>query len=93
MNSTVLTFNGSGDVTEEEVIHNPIPYVKEAMENNHRFNPLFPFHTPFRLIVAGPSGAGKIEFVQRLIKESALMMRQTYTRHHYLVLFRTSILV
>ena len=42
MNSTVLTFNGSCDVTEE-VKHNPIPYIKHAMENNHRFTPFSHF--------------------------------------------------
>ena len=64
MNSTMLTVNGSGDITNEESIHDPMPYVKHAMKNNHRYKPFFPFCTPFRLIVAGPCGAGRTEFVQ-----------------------------
>ena len=74
MNSSLITINASGNVADEESIHNPMKYIKQIVENNHQYNPLFPFGTPFRLIVAGPSGAGKTQFVQRLIRESSLMM-------------------
>jgi adenylate kinase family enzyme len=36
---------------------------------------LFPFRAPFRLIVAGPSGAGKTEFVKQLIDHAPLMIK------------------
>jgi hypothetical protein len=35
---------------------------------------LFPFKTPFRLLVAGPSGAGKTEFVKQLIDHRSTMI-------------------
>jgi hypothetical protein len=36
---------------------------------------LFPFKSPFRLIVAGPSGAGKTEFVKQLIDHRSSMIK------------------
>ena len=34
---------------------------------------LFPFITPFRLIIAGPSGSGKTTFVQKLLDEKHIL--------------------
>jgi hypothetical protein len=42
--------------------------------NSTRNATLFPFKSPFRLIVSGPSGAGKTEFVKQLIDNRSRMI-------------------
>ena len=70
--SSIISVSDTGNVNAEENVANPMPFIRRTGENNYRSAPLFPFRSPFRLIIAGPSGAGKTAFIQRLLRESKL---------------------